>query len=61
MKEIEKKDAPDVGGGYVPAGGCVPEFGGLDYPPYPGSPIPIQPWEIDRGLIGPFTGTTNAA
>ena len=59
MKEIEKKDAPDIGGGYVQEGGCVPELGGIDYPPFPGAPI--QPWEVDRGLIAPYTGTTNNA
>lgn len=39
MKEIDLKDAPDVGGGHVPGplGGCVP----IDYPHWPLAPDPF--------------------
>lgn len=49
MKEIEKKDAPDVSGGYRDIGGCIPVGPAGPYPielpdgdPYPKSPI--SPW-----------------
>lgn len=37
MKELEHKDAPDVGGGYLPGpgGDCFPP---LDYPRWPLAP-----------------------
>jgi hypothetical protein len=42
MKEIERKDAPDVSGGFVPEdGGCFPPFPNpIDFPPNPIGPFP---------------------
>ncbi len=50
MKELELKDAPDVGGGIVtgPQGGCVPDLGFPHWPLAPdpfGSPNPSDPDE----------------
>jgi hypothetical protein len=44
MKEIDYKDAPDVGGGYEPSpeGGCFPP---LDYPRWPLAPEPFPDLE----------------
>jgi hypothetical protein len=44
MKELELKDAPEVGGGNVsgPHGGCIPDLG---YPNWPLAPEPFgSPW-----------------
>ena len=41
MKEVEKKDAPDVSGGIVD--GCIP-VPSIDYPPWPGGPIVEPPF-----------------
>jgi hypothetical protein len=38
MKEIEKKDVPDVSGGISPEGGCFPVLPG--YPTDPIRPFP---------------------
>ena len=45
MKEVEKKDMPEVGGGSVQPteGPCfppLPEYPGPDYPQYPNGPAP---------------------
>jgi hypothetical protein len=48
MKEVEKKDVPDVSGGYI-GDGCIP-FPPIDpdYPPNPIGPVypPPNPDEI---------------
>jgi hypothetical protein len=45
MKELEHKDAPDVGGGYLggPEDGCPPDLG---YPQWPLTPDPFP--EVDH-------------
>jgi hypothetical protein len=43
MKEVEKKQAPEVSGGNVlpdTTGLPVPPFPDPQYPPYPGGPMP---------------------
>jgi len=45
MKQLEHKDAPDIGGGYLPGpeGGCPPDLG---YPQWPLAPDPFP--EVDH-------------
>lgn len=48
MKDVDKKDPPDVSGGYRPGpggGGCTdPLPYPIDYPRYPGVPVPDPVW-----------------
>jgi hypothetical protein len=46
MKELEHKDAPEIGGGYRPGpeGGCPPDLG---YPQWPFAPVPFPDIEHD--------------
>lgn len=49
MKDIDKKDAPDVSGGFSPDdSGCSPRFPfSIDYPPNPDMPFPEPPRSFD--------------
>lgn len=49
MKEIEKKDTPDVSGGY--RDGCIP----VPVGPYP-VPLPGDPVDFPRTPISPYAG-----
>jgi hypothetical protein len=52
MKDIERKDAPDVSGGYSIIGPCLPEF-----PDYPQWPI-VGPGPVPNPLPGPDHSST---
>lgn len=55
MKEIDKKEVPDVSGGYAPEVGCFPPFPvPIDYPKTPIGPFPEpHPGVDDPSPFGP--------
>lgn len=58
MKDIDKKDAPDVPGGFaIGDNGCIPSLPlAGDYPPGPFGPrSDPQPNPVDPGLSTPAT------
>ena len=54
MKEIEKKDTPEVSGGWVPLDGPTfppgTETPEKDYPPFPGGPLINDPTAPDPAM-----------
>jgi hypothetical protein len=45
MKEVPKKDLPDVSGGEYQSDGCIPDPFKLGFPPEP--TIPVDPTIVD--------------
>jgi hypothetical protein len=50
MKDIPKKQLPEISGGEFQDGGCIPQFGDLpgDYPRTPSNPFDVPQLDTDQ-------------